>query len=371
MAPPLTPAYLKYLEGEISDQLEERFKDDGTPHGGAYEDKLQFVIQTYCQQHDQAGEQTAEFVRQLPCNSEFGIEGAVGGLMVLRRTRAALIELLEHDAEFLASYRGDNATTDETDRSVRKDAREFSKRNEVDESTNAKIKKSATEGEATEEQIADAAYNFQNAAETEFDVALSARDRLEPVPDPVAKPVIPAVPGMTSAESQVLAAFVASGLAESPRREPHAPGEQQKVPETAKQIQILGISQFGTTPSVVFNRAKEWFTKMIVSVAAGTETKHSFPRIRPLIDKPELAPHATTQAELETLAREIEDMTRRLRPPLSETHGELTVFLDRVRDSDPRSKDDIKDVLGSFDEMFGGGKKDTYGLGLDDWKKED
>jgi len=109
---------------------------------------------------------------------------------------------------------------------------------------------------------------------------------------------------------------------------------------------------------------------MIVRVAAGSDTPNSFPRIRPLIDKPELAPHATTQVELETLAREIEDMTRRLRPPLSESHGDLMHIFDRLRDVNPANADEVKDVLGSFNEMFGNREEDEYKLGLDGWKDE-
>ncbi len=75
-----TPAYVKYLAGEVEDALDERYKDDATPVGGAFRNKLQFVIQTYCQQHDQAGEQTAAFVAELECNGQFDIRGALGML---------------------------------------------------------------------------------------------------------------------------------------------------------------------------------------------------------------------------------------------------------------------------------------------------
>lgn len=123
MANAPTPAYVNYLAGEVEDALDAVYKDDATPLGRAYRDKFQFVIQTYCQQHDQAGEQTAAFVREIPCNEQFDVQGALGGLIVLRQTHEALTELLQDDADFKASYRGDDVTDDETDRAVRKTAR--------------------------------------------------------------------------------------------------------------------------------------------------------------------------------------------------------------------------------------------------------
>ena len=47
MASAPTPAYVKYLAGEVEDTLDECFRDDATPVGGAFRNKLQFVIQTY------------------------------------------------------------------------------------------------------------------------------------------------------------------------------------------------------------------------------------------------------------------------------------------------------------------------------------
>lgn len=332
--PSITPAYVAYLEGELADALEEIYKDDETPHGRAFEDKLQFVIQTYCQQHDQAGEQTADFVRHIPFNAAFGIEGAVGGLMVLRRTRAALLELLEHDKEFLESYRGDKVTSDEEDRAIRADAAEYTKRNEVGEDINRIVRKTAAEGEATEKDIVDAAYGSADGARTEFDVALSARDRLEP------PPAIAAVPSMPEA----------ADATEAPRA-----------------IDIRPVTRFGESPSLAFNAAKKWFTDAIIRVASGSDHPGAFPRIAPLIDHPELGAHGTTRDELLGIVRDIRDFTGRLRPPLSERHDDLLFLLENVVKKGGDGED-VRDVMRSFDEMFGDPDRDTYGMGLNDWK---
>lgn len=350
---PLTSAYLTYLEGELGDKLEAIYKDDATPHGRAFEDTLQFTMQTYCQQHDQAGEQSAAFVLNLPCNNEFGIEGAVYGLMILRRTRTALAELLEDDADFLASYRGDHVTDAETDRSVRNDAREFEKRNEVGSEIDAIVKKTASEGEATEKEIIDASYGFQDGAQTEFNVALSARDRLEPVEK---APPAHAPPVRRNADTVPLAPPVSAG--------PSA-------------ITIEAKTYFGQTPSGVFNMAKKWLTGMIVKVASGSERANEFPRIRPLMHKPELEQRGTSQKELETLVEDIHDMADRLRPPLSEKFESLMdIALDLGRkkpDGSPMGTQEqieaIHDALDSFTQMFGGRDDDKYGLGTEDWKK--
>ena len=145
-----------------------------------------------------------------------------------------------------------------------------------------------------------------------------------------------------------------------------------RATEVPKKIAIVAVSQFGKSPSIAFNEAKAWFTRAIVNVAAGFETSGSVPRIAPLVDKPEFGEHGTTRAELDTLAREIESMTRRLRPPLSESYVDLMDMMDRAIDA---GKDGdigkINDVMKSFGEMFGKPKEDEYGLGLNDWKGDD
>lgn len=347
MSPALTPAYLSYLGGEFANQLDELYKDDETPYGEAYRNKFRFIIQTYCQQHDQAGEQTAAFVELLPCNSEFGIDGAVKGLMILRQTREALAELLKDDADFLESYRGDNVTSEETDRSVRQDAREFTKRNEVSPEIDSVVRKTATEGEATEKEIMDASYNFQDGAKAEFDVALSARDRL-----PDDKP-----------------AKAASLIPVTPTVSPSVPAPQIDRPVF---VILKKQTYFGGSPSIVFNRAKKWFVDAIIKIAAGSERHDHFPRIAPLVDKPELGAHATTLVELSQLACDIRDMTDRLRPPLSERFDDLTDMLSRAINKPGGGgpmQVEISDVMGSFGQMFGNPNEDKYGLGTEDWKK--
>lgn len=337
--PPLTPAYVAYLERDLADRLDEIYHDDETPYGEAFRNRLRFTLQTYCQQHDQAGEQTAAFAEHIPCNNEFGIEGAIGGLMILRQTREALTELLQDDADFLESYRGEHVTDDETDRSVREDAREFTKRNEVSSEINAIVHQTATEGEATEKEIIDASYDFKDGAKTEFDVALSARDRLEP---------------------------------ELPRvAVPQAPVERAKD-DGPRAIVLKHVTYFGESPSIVFNRAKKWLVDAIIKIAAGSEEYDRFPRIAPLVDKPELGTHGTTRAELSQLSRDIRDMADRLRPPLSENFSELgdlmKIAVEKLGDGVP-GPDEVKDVMSSFMQMFGKPDDDEYGLGTEDWKK--
>lgn len=386
MAKEPTPAYVNYLGGELEDALDAVYEDDATPVGRAYRDKFQFVIQTYCQQHDQAGERTAAFVREIPCNERFGLEGAIGGLIILRQTHEALTELLQDDADFRASYRGDDVTDDETDRAVRKTARDYEKDTQVDERVNDIVRRKAVEGEATDEQFLNASYDSDNGAQVEFDIALSARDRLKPKDEPLAPAVsrpshvegltgdVPAqardvplvepdapVPG----ESTPVGTIGGLGVRESSRRD--AAPVAKPTSARPERITIVPQTHFGGSPSVVFNRAKEWFVDMIVKVAAGSEQDDEFPRIEPLVDKKEFERHGTTREELLKLAREIRDMTRRLRPPLSERHDDLMEMMQRSlnKPGGGPTSGEMEDILDSFMEMFGRRDDDKYGLGLD------
>lgn len=404
MAKVTTPAYVNYLAGELEDALDAVYKDDATPVGRAYRDKLQFVIQTYCQQHDQAGEQTAAFVRDIPCNERFDFEGAIGGLIILRQTHEALAELLQDDADFKASYRGEEVTDDKTDRYVRQTAHDYEKDTQVGEDVNDIVRRTAAEGEATEKEVTDASYDSDDGAGMEFNIALSARDRLKPeeivasaTPDPMpietsdgevwvkGEEVLPVEPDAPVQPNKVVQASMEESItsvpdrstpvenignfvvSEPPRRDeppPAAPVSASAEPEC---IKIVSQTYFGQTPSVAFNRAKEWLTNTIIKIAAGSEVRDEFPRIAPLVDKKEFERHGTTREELTRLAREIRNMTRRLRPPLSERHGELMDLMERIAlrpGGGGPSKDEVDSILDSFTEMFGGSGDDKYGLGL-------
>ncbi len=386
MANAPTPAFVKYLAGEVEDALDAVYKDDATPVGRAYRDKFQFVVQTYCQQHDQAGEQTAAFVREIPCNEQFDLHGAIGGLIILRQTHEALTELLQDDADFKASYRGEEVTDDETDRHVRKTARDYERDTQVSEDVNGIVRKTAVEGEATDEEFLNASYDSDNGAAVEFDIALSARDRLEPKDDvPATNPVtslpahapggvpvqahdVPVVePSAPVSDGSTLVGTI-GGLAvhESSRREQPAAAVVAPASIGPERIAIVPQTHFGGSPSVVFNRAKEWFADMIVKIAAGSERRDDFPRIAPLVDKKEFEQHGTTREELVRLAREIRDMTRRLRPPLSERHDDLLEMMERSLKPGGKgpTSGEMEDILDSFTGMFGKRDEDKYGLGL-------
>lgn len=252
------------------------------------------------------------------------------------------------------------------------------------------VRRKAVEGEATDEQFLNASYDSDNGAQVEFNIALSARDRLEPKEDvpaasrraqdegstgdiPTQAQNVPAVESETpvSNESTLVGTIGGLNVHESPRRDAPASPVADAVmatPTGPVRIDVKPQTHFGGMPSVVFNRAKGWFTDMIIKVAAGSEQDGEFPRIAPLVDKKEFEGNGTTRDELLKLAREIRDMTRRLRPPLSERHDDLMEMMERSLNKPggggPTSGE-MEDILDSFTEMFGGRDDDKYGLGLD------
>ncbi len=352
--PAVTKAYVSYLEGTADDLLQDAYQNDESKHGRAFEDTLQFVINAYCSLHDQAGERSYDFVQNLPHGPEYGTEDAVIALRILRRTRDALRELVEHDAEFKASFQGDRVTSSQTDESVRNDAREFTERNEVDEATNQAIMESATEGEATEREVSDAAYNFQDSADIEHRVALSMRDRLD-VPQETADAPLPS----------------ASSIPEvSPPAADVPPDDASPTYDPPTRIVLKKETYIQQSPSIVFNRAKMWLIDAIVKVVRGSEKEDQFPRISPLIAAKDLGEHGVTHFDLVETVRDVRQMVRALRPPLSESFENLNgmqMFVNlRGPDGKPIAPTEVRiavnDALGSFTDLHGDPEEDRYNL---------
>ncbi len=349
--PPLTRAYVEYLEGELADRLDAEFHDDETPIGEALRNVLAFHFNVYCIMHDLAGKQAHAFVQRLPFYKD-PIENAVSGRMMLRQTHQALTELLGDDVEFLESFRGEHVTDDETDQHVREEAREYAKDTEVSADVNDIVRKTAAEGEATEKHIADAAYNFQDAEQVEHDIALSMRDQL-PTERSEPTPLAPAA------------------------RPPLQKSNGTKEEAPPERVLIQQESYLGQTPSVVHRRSTKWLADAIIAVCCGSlrEREHEFPRIAPLIDRPELGEWGSMKSDILRCVAEIRDMVHRLRPPLSERYEELQDLMERLRrpnsDGSSNELDTVRDVLEAFRNFHGSPKDDEYGLGLNDWKSED
>lgn len=343
---------MKYLEGEADSMLADAYRNDVSPDERAYEESLQFNINAYLSLHDQAGARSYEFVQALPRGKEHGAEDAVIALRILRRTRDALRELVQHDEEFKRSFQGDKITSEETDASVRRDAAAFTKRNEVDDATNAAIHASATEGEATEKQVSDAAYGFQDSDVVEHRVAQSARDCLD-APTETADAPLPAIgsPGDASASDGGIVPSYGS-----PER-----------------IRLTKQTYLQQSPSIVFNQAKKWLIDAIVAVVSGSNAEDRFPRIRPLMGVDGLGESGVTHEQLVSTVRDVREMVRALRPPLSESFEDLQgldlKFNLRGPDGKPAGSVDLRvalgDAMNSFTDMHGDPDEDKYGLFAD------
>ena len=416
---PYTAPALKYFHGEAALALESIYRDDATPEGEAFRDRLIFTINTYCQDHANAGAQIASFVEDIPFPEEVSAEDALLARHVLLETQAALKSLLEDDEEFLESYRGDTVPDDRTDASVREDAREFDKRYKIDKE--AVIRQSAQDGSATDDEVTDSFYDGRNSERVESDVAHSARER--GFPEQQKKPVdadatahtASEVPvngqqdstttspaGESSVQDSTPAAEASpdgsSGGAEGKSAVPHVPLQerpakfeddissavpQQPVRPSEKPSKpvstrpTLDAPDFlGGSPSMVFNQAKQWLIDHIIQVASGTTKDGEFPRLAPLMEIPEGLPYRITTPEIQSIVADLRASVRRIKPPLVESFDGLMDLAERLRRTGPKGGGDIdgaidafNDIMDAFKKTYGNPNEDKYGLGMNDWKQ--
>jgi hypothetical protein len=391
---PYTAPALEYFHGEAALALERIYRDNATPEGEAFRDRLIFTINTYCQDHANAGAQVASFVEDIPFPEEVSAEDALLARHVLLETQAALKSLLEDDAEFLESYRGDTVPDDRTDASVREDAREFDKRYKLDKE--AIIRESAQEGSATDDEVSNSFYNGQNAERVESDVAHSARDRgfAEQVKVPAADPplteppvsdVAPTIAASSDSTSEgtddksLMPTPAGEGLSKPKEAAPSnqlRPKEQPVKPVSIRPT-IKAPDFLGGSPSMVFNQAKQWLIDHIIQVASGTTKDGEFPRIAPLMEISEGLPYRVSVPELRAIVADIRASVRRIRPPLVESFDSLLDLAEKLKRKGPGGGGNIgdaidafNDVLDAFKTMHGDPDEDRYGLGNNDWKKD-
>lgn len=357
---PLTEAALTYFAGEAAVKLEDLYRDDQTPEGTAFRDRLKFTINTYCQDHANAGAQIASFVEDIPFPKEWSVDDALLARHVLLETQAALQELLQDDEAFLDSYRGDTVPSDDVDQSVRRDAREFDKRYKLDKGE--VIRRSAEEGAATDDEVTNSFYDGKDGVRTESDVAHSSRDQGHPETS-ASEPKRLQPPS----EPEDFSAKPKSGM--SPRADSHPP-------QSPKSIDLSAPDYLGVSPSMVFNMAKKWLTEHIIQVASGSAEDGKFPRLQPLTELPDGLSHRLASADVRAIIADIRSATAKLKPPLVESFDHLLDIAERLRKGPKGSPDNLgdavdalNDALGAFKDMFGDPDEDKYDLGTNDWKK--
>jgi hypothetical protein len=327
----VSAAYLNYLNGTAEDRLNAAYPDS-VERTRAYREALRALVEIYGGVREQLGDVCATFISTIPCEGSFSWEDALIGMHVLRATNEELADLLAEDDELEQKARGDSVTDADADASIRRDAKEFNKRHNIDREKLDQYGKSARSiSDGIDHEGTSNSFYGGNAREIERGIVESATDDRK-------IPISVNVKILTQKEEPAADAAPGTQVVAQPPREP------ENIVITAPDFSLKD-------PSEAFRAAMRWLGDNIAMIATGSKHDKSFPRIEPLTRLHETVPeHAIESGAVLDLISAMRHRFRKLRAP---TGGGSSDLLQRLSNIDPDDPNSMIDLRHALDDIMG------------------